>query len=210
MKEETKTPAPPVIKKDLPDELYPGVPVEETTEEQKDISAGMGSDAPKTAEEMQKEKEKEEAEVKVAAVIYNVFSAFLFLKLGNHGFGIDTTLSNLYALGKDIRPHLLLFSAIICLVAASFSIIPALFIRFVVIRKPLNKFSNGFLFVPVLLTIGVVGLLIRIGIGAALIPLWFLLCLFSAHIFTYDKGGLFRTFFKRLPALFKGFLNIFK
>ena len=36
MKEENKTPAPPVIKKDLPDELYPGVPIED-----------MGSEEPK-------------------------------------------------------------------------------------------------------------------------------------------------------------------
>ena len=46
MKEANKTPA--VMKKDLPDELYPGMPIEETP-------AGIGSEAPPT------EKEKEQA-----------------------------------------------------------------------------------------------------------------------------------------------------
>ena len=36
MKEENKTPAPPVIKKSLPEEIYPGVPIED-----------MGSEEPK-------------------------------------------------------------------------------------------------------------------------------------------------------------------
>ena len=36
MKEENKTPAPPVIKKSLPEEIYPGAPI-----------AGAGSEAPK-------------------------------------------------------------------------------------------------------------------------------------------------------------------
>ena len=36
MPTENKTPAPPVIKKDLPEEIYPGVPI-----------AGAGSEAPK-------------------------------------------------------------------------------------------------------------------------------------------------------------------
>lgn len=210
MTDENKPTAEPILKKNIPDVLYPGVPIEEAAEEQKEIAAGAGSDAPKTAEEIQKKREKEEAEVKVAAIIYNAFSAFLFLKLGEHGFGIDTTLSNLYALGKDIRPHLLLFSAIICLVAASFSIIPALFIRFVVIGKPLNKLDKRFSYVPTFLTLCVVALLIKIGIGVIFIPVWFLLYFFTIHIFTYGKGGLFKIFFKRVSVLFKNaFSNIF-
>lgn len=50
MKEENKTPAPPVIKKDLPDELYPGVPIEETPAAEAaadEPTAGIGSEAPK-------------------------------------------------------------------------------------------------------------------------------------------------------------------
>ena len=73
MKEANKTPAPPVIKKDLPDELYPGVPI-----------AGAGSEAPALqAEEAAPQKppptpeeekatERELAKVNAGAAIYGV------------------------------------------------------------------------------------------------------------------------------------------
>ena len=58
MKEENKTPAPPVIKKSLPDELYPGAPIEETPAAEPaeeaaadEPTAGVGSEAPPTPEE---------------------------------------------------------------------------------------------------------------------------------------------------------------
>ena len=71
MKEENKTPAPPVIKKDLPDELYPGAPI-----------AGAGSEAPalqaeeaspqKPTPEEEKVTERELAKVNAGAAIYGV------------------------------------------------------------------------------------------------------------------------------------------
>lgn len=73
MKEENKTPAPPVIKKSLPEEIYPGVPI-----------AGAGSEAPTpqaeedapqkpppTPEE-EKVTERELAKVNAGAAIYGV------------------------------------------------------------------------------------------------------------------------------------------
>ena len=50
MPTENKTPAPPVIKKSLPDELYPGAPIEETPAAEAaadEPTAGIGSEAPK-------------------------------------------------------------------------------------------------------------------------------------------------------------------
>ena len=50
MKEANKTPAPPVIKKSLPEEIYPGVPIEETPAAEAaadEPTAGIGSEAPK-------------------------------------------------------------------------------------------------------------------------------------------------------------------
>ena len=71
MKEENKTPAPPVIKKDLPEEIYPGVPI-----------AGAGSEAPtpqaeeaaaqKPTPEEKKVTERELAKVNAGAAIYGV------------------------------------------------------------------------------------------------------------------------------------------
>ena len=74
MPTENKTPAPPVIKKDLPDELYPGVPI-----------AGAGSEAPtpqaeeaapphkpQPTPEEEKATERELAKVSAGAVIYGI------------------------------------------------------------------------------------------------------------------------------------------
>lgn len=204
MPDENKTPA--VLKKDLPDELRPGVPI-----------AGAGSEAPApqaeepAAPQAQPSPEEEKATVakktKAAAITYNILFVLLFLKIGDHGFGIDTTLSNLYSLDKDIRPHLLLFSAVICAVGAFFCIVPALFVRFVVVQKSLSDDLNCFIHVPLLVSLGVVGLLQRIEMGIYFVPLWILILSFIAHIFCYDKGGLFRTFFANIG---KSFLIFFK
>ena len=70
VKEENKAPAPPVIKKFLPDELYPSMPIEETPAAEAaadEPPAGIGSEAPPT------EKEKEQAEKhRVGSIIFKV------------------------------------------------------------------------------------------------------------------------------------------
>ena len=74
MKEENKTPAPPVIKKSLPEEIYPGVPIEETPAAEAaadEPTAGIGSEAPPTEEE-EKVTERELAKVNAGAAIYGV------------------------------------------------------------------------------------------------------------------------------------------
>lgn len=64
VKEANKTPAPPVIKKDLPDTIYPGVPIEETP-------AAEASPQKPTPEE-EKATERELAKVNAGAAIYGV------------------------------------------------------------------------------------------------------------------------------------------
>lgn len=82
MKEENKAPAPPVIKKSLPEEIYPGVPI-----------AGAGSEAPalqaeeaspqKPTPEEEKVTERELAKVNAGAAIYGVALVLvLILALG--------------------------------------------------------------------------------------------------------------------------------
>ena len=82
MKEENKTPAPPVIKKSLPEEIYPGAPI-----------AGAGSEAPalqaeeaspqKPTPEEEKVTERELAKVNAGAAIYGVALVLaLILALG--------------------------------------------------------------------------------------------------------------------------------
>ena len=74
VKEANKTPAPPVIKKSLPDELYPGAPIEETPAAEAaadEPTAGIGSEAPPTPEE-ERATERELAKVNAGAAIYGV------------------------------------------------------------------------------------------------------------------------------------------
>ena len=54
MTDENKPTAEPVLKKNIPDVLYPGVPIEETAEEQKEIAAGAGSPPPSSEEQKAK------------------------------------------------------------------------------------------------------------------------------------------------------------
>ena len=187
MPTENKAPAPPVIKKDLPEELHPGAPIED-----------MGSTVPEAEPADKKKETKASVSPTVGAVIYNTFLVMLFLKIGNHSFGIDTVLSNLNSLEKDITPHLLLLSFIICAVGGFLCIVPALLVRFVAVRQPLSEDLQYYTLAPILISYGVVGLLQRIRLGGYLIPFWFLIFAFLIHIFRYDKGGLFRTFFANI------------
>ena len=71
MKEENKAPAPPVIKKDLPDELYPGMPIEDTGSEAPTPQAEEAA-AQKPTPEEEKVTERELAKVNAGAAIYGV------------------------------------------------------------------------------------------------------------------------------------------
>ena len=102
------------------------------------------------------------------------------------------------SLEKDITPHLLLLSFIICAVGGFLCIVPALLVRFVAVRQPLSEELQYYTLAPILISYGVVGLLQRIRLGGYLIPFWFLIFAFLIHIFRYDKGGLFKTFFANI------------
>ena len=96
MKEANKTPAPPVIKKSLPEEIYPGVPIEETPAAEAaadEPAAGIGSEAhapqaeeacpQKPTPEEEKATERELAKVNAGAAIYGVALVLaLILALG--------------------------------------------------------------------------------------------------------------------------------
>ena len=71
MKEENKTPAPPVIKKDLPDELYPGAPIAGAGSEEPALQAEEAAPQKPTPEE-EKATERELAKVNAGAAIYGV------------------------------------------------------------------------------------------------------------------------------------------
>lgn len=71
MKEENKTPTPPVIKKSLPEEIYPGAPIEDTGSEAPTPQAEEAA-AQKPTPEEEKVTERELAKVNAGAAIYGV------------------------------------------------------------------------------------------------------------------------------------------
>ena len=73
MKEENKTPAPPVIKKSLPEEIYPGAPIEDTGSEAPTPQAEEDApQKPPPTPEEEKFTERELAKVNAGAAIYGV------------------------------------------------------------------------------------------------------------------------------------------
>ena len=144
MKEENKTPAPPVIKKSLPDELYPGVPIEETPAAEAaadEPAAGVGSEAPPT-EEKQKAKAEEFAKAKTGAIIYTIaFIANIYLFFRYMTEIMSLFIDPIYAIaGDSLLPYLLLAFFLFFPTIAS---VPAAVFTRIIVNQPIR---NGFWF----------------------------------------------------------------
>lgn len=142
VKEANKTPA--VMKKDLPDELYPGMPIEETPAAEAaadEPAAGIGSEAPPT-EEKQKAKAEEFAKAKTGAIIYTIafiVNIYLFFRYMTEimSFFIDP----IYAVvGDSLLPYLLLAFFLFFPTIAS---VPAAVFTRIIVNQPIR---NGFWF----------------------------------------------------------------
>ena len=141
MPTENKTPAPPVIKKSLPEEIYPGSPI-----------AGAGSEAPalqaeeaavqKPTPEEEKAKTEELAKAKTGAVIYTIafiVNIYLFFRYMTEimSFFIDP----IYAVvGDSLLPYLLLAFFLFFPTIAS---VPAAVFTRIIVNQPIR---NGFWF----------------------------------------------------------------
>lgn len=143
MKEESKMSAPPVIKKDLPEELYPGVPVEET------VGAAPAPQAeepapqkPQPTPEEQKAKAEDLAKAKTGAIIYTVafiVNIYLFFKYMTDV--VSFFIGPIYAvLGDNSPPHMLL---IILLFFPTIASVPAAVFTRIIVNRPIR---NGFWF----------------------------------------------------------------
>ena len=139
VKEANKTPAPPVIKKSLPDELYPGVPIEETPAAE--AAAGIGSEAPPTPEE-EKAKTEELAKAKTGAIIYTIaFIANIYLFFRYMTEIMSFFIDPIYAIaGDSLLPYLLLAFFLFFPTIAS---VPAAVFTRIIVNQPIR---NGFWF----------------------------------------------------------------
>lgn len=141
MPTENKTPAPPVIKKSLPEEIYPGSPI-----------AGAGSEAPalqaeeaavqKPTPEEEKAKTEELAKAKTGAVIYTIafiVNIYLFFRYMTEIMSLF--IDPIYAIaGDSLLPYLLL--AFFLFFPTIVSVPAAVFTR-IIVNQPIR---NGFWF----------------------------------------------------------------
>ena len=141
MKEENKTPAPPVIKKSLPEEIYPGAPI-----------AGAGSEAPalqaeeaaaqKPTPEEEKVKAEELAKAKTGAIIYTIafiVNIYLFFRYMTEIMSLF--IDPIYAIaGDSLLPYLLLAFFLFFPTIAS---VPAAVFTRIIVNQPIR---NGFWF----------------------------------------------------------------
>ena len=196
---ENKTPAPPVIKKSLPEEIYPGVPI-----------AGAGSEAPtpqaeeaspqKPTPEEEKVTERELAKVNAGAAIYGVALVLAlilafgpYIKFTGSLFGVFD--NNMSVVGVFAAIAMLLFFPTFC------SAIAARIARWFVgstTPERLSPYFKAFFAIN--------GLVIAFFVHGKtrllfIIPEAISLLLTSA-ILTYNGGGFFRHFFRTLGALF--------
>lgn len=199
MKEENKTPAPPVIKKSLPEELYPGMPI-----------AGAGSEAPalqaeeaspqKPTPEEEKVTERELAKVNAGAAIYGVALVLAliltfgpYIKFTGSLFGVFD--NNMSVVGVFAAIAMLLFFPTFC------SAIAARIARWFVgstTPERLSPYFKAFFAIN--------GLVIAFFVHGKtrllfIIPEAISLVLTSA-ILTYNGGGFAKHFFKIIKKVF--------
>ena len=199
MKEENKTPAPPVIKKSLPEEIYPGVPI-----------AGAGSEAPalqaeeaaaqKPTPEEEKVTERELAKVNAGAAIYGVALVLAliltfgpYIKFTGSLFGVFD--NNMSVVGVFAAIAMLLFFPTFC------SAIAARIARWFVgstTPERLSPYFKAFFAIN--------GLVIAFFVHGKtrllfIIPEAISLLLTSA-ILTYNGGGFAKHFFKIIKKVF--------
>ena len=213
MPTENKTPAPPVIKKSLPEEIYPGAPIEETPAAEAaagEPTAGIGSEAPtpqaeeaspqKPTPEEEKVTERELAKVNAGAAIYGVALVLAliltfgpYIKFTGSLFGVFD--NNMSVVGVFAAIAMLLFFPTFC------SAIAARIARWFVgstTPERLSPYFKAFFAIN--------GLVIAFFVHGKtrllfIIPEAISLVLTSA-ILTYNGGGFFRHFFGTLGALF--------
>ena len=150
------------------------------------------------AERESKPAKSEYGKAKTASVIFNVFFAIVVLQFLQPLIDIDKEIAQMARDGKDIAVQLQLLTKTVYAFASACLILPALLIRFIVMGKSIRK--NLDLFEPALYIVSSIVLMIFLEMRAKplIFVLWVLTFMFTLHILSYDKGGLFRTFFANI------------
>ena len=193
MKEANKTPA--VMKKSLPEEIYPGMPIEETSAAE--AAAGIGSEAPPT------EEEKEQAEKhRVGSIIFKVLYVLNLYFIAKAFYAAVLVFSEMEKAGVEPKIINLLFGLFLFIVPLFFTVLLSGFTRLVVgcsagkdvmkyigimaafngtVKFVFSGFSGGAIFIP------------SVAVSALL----------AEAILTYNGGGFAKHCKKLLIHIFK-------
>lgn len=199
MKEENKTPAPPIIKKSLPEEIYPGAPIEETPAAETaadEPTAGIGSEAPPT------EKEKEQAEKhRVGSIIFKVLYVLNLYFIAKAFYAAVLVFSEMEKAGVEPKIINLLFGLFLFIVPLFFTVLLSGFTRLLV-GSAVKK--NIMMYIGIMAVYNCSVKIVFCGFagGTFFVPSLAISAFAAKSILTYNGGGFFRHFFGTLGALF--------
>ena len=186
MKEENKTPAPPVIKKSLPEEIYPGAPI-----------AGAGSEAPPT------EKEKERAEKhRVGSIIFKVLYVLNLYFIAKAFYAAVLVFSEMEKAGVEPKIINLLFGLFLFIVPLFFTVLLSGFTRLLV-GSAVEK--NIMMYIGIMAVYNCSVKIVFCGFagGTFFVPSLALSAFAAKSILTYDGGGFAKHCKKLLIHIFK-------
>ena len=186
MKEENKTPAPPVIKKSLPEEIYPGVPI-----------AGAGSEAPPT------EKEKEQAEKhRVGSIIFKVLYVLNLYFIAKAFYAAVLVFSEMEKAGVEPKIINLLFGLFLFIVPLFFTVLLSGFTRLLV-GSAVEK--NIMMYIGIMAVYNCSVKIVFCGFagGTFFVPSLAISAFAAKSILTYNGGGFAKHCKKLLIHIFK-------
>lgn len=189
VKEANKTPAPPVIKKSLPEEIYPGVPIEETPAAEAaagEPTAGIGSEAPPT------EKENEQAEKhRVGSIIFKVLYVLNLYFIAKAFYAAVLVFSEMEKAGVEPKIINLLFGLFLFIVPLFFTVLLSGFTRLLV-GSAAEK--NVTIYISIMTIYNYWAKIMSCGFagGTFFVPSLAISAFAAKSILTYNGGGFFR------------------
>ena len=212
MKEENKTPAAPVIKKSLPDELYPGAPIEETPAAEASAdepTAGIGSEAPALqAEEAAPQKptpeeEKAKAEKhRVGSIIFKVLYVLNLYFIAKAFYAAVLVFSEMEKAGVEPKIINLLFGLFLFIVPLFFTVLLSGFTRLLV-GCSAGKDVMKYIGIMAVYNCSVKIVFCGFAGGTFFVPSLAISAFAAKSILTYDGGGFAKHCKKLLIHIFK-------
>ena len=199
MKEANKTPA--VMKKDLPEEIYPGIPIEETPAAEASAdepTAGIGSEAPPTPEE-----EKEQAEKhRVGLIIFRVLYVLNLYFIAKAFDAAVLVFSEMEKAGVEPKTVNFLFELFLFIVPLFFMVLLSGFTRLLV-GSAVEK--NVTIYISIMTIYNYWAKIMSCGFagGTFFVPSLAISAFAAKSILTYNGGGFAKHCKKLLIHIFK-------